>query len=208
MGNTLKWNKLEWQNQTLATRTTILRKSLKFHRWQWCNDDIMEPSIQHDQCSTMFDENQPGWQRNVNQGNSQSHSGYKSYFIKDVTGAIHKCSLVHNWGIFCSGSTTWFTGRKSACNSELSLNSWQGSKNIWAFFSYKWKNRSSKWTSIPRFGRTFLCRNCAVIWNTIQKIGQDILCGIGDSVTVLCRQSKIRYHMQRELRSYEKNLLT
>ena len=52
----------------------------------------MEPSIQHDQCSTMFDENQPGWQRNVNQGNSQSHSGYKSYFIKDVTGAIHKCT--------------------------------------------------------------------------------------------------------------------
>ena len=28
--NTLKWNLLEWQNQTLATRTTILTKSGKF----------------------------------------------------------------------------------------------------------------------------------------------------------------------------------
>ena len=40
------------------------------------------------------------------------------------------------------------------------------------------------------------------------KICQVKLYGIGDSVTVLCRQSEIQYQMQRESSNYQRNSST
>ena len=39
-------------------------------------------------------------------------TSYKTYYIKEVTGAIHECSLMRNEIIFCTGPATRFIGWK------------------------------------------------------------------------------------------------
>ena len=59
-----------------------------------CNDNIIELSIQCRSMSIV----QPCWVKISVAGKEMSskatHSGYESYFIKDVTGAIHKCTTI------------------------------------------------------------------------------------------------------------------
>ena len=94
-----------------------------------------------------------------------THRGYKTYYITvtDVTGVVHKCTTKSYFGP-ATRSFSW-----TPLNADHRVILDKDSRIAGFFFSNKWRDSSSNWTTIARFRRSFLSWNCTVIWNTIQK---------------------------------------